>query len=88
MFIFLYNNYIVEFLLFHYKVKEMTNIQYIINSLRNNLDSIDYLKKADYDKLSIGLDSLEQELLYREDFNDYVNDIDDYNSIEDEDVYD
>ena len=70
------------------KVKEMTNIQYIINSLRNNLDSIDYLKKADYDKLSIGLDSLEQELLYREDFNDYVNDIDDYNSIEDEDVYD
>ena len=39
----------------------MTNIQYIINSLRNNLDSIDYLKKADYDKLSIGLDSLEQE---------------------------
>lgn len=66
----------------------MTNIQYIINSLRNNLDSIDYLKKADYDKLSIGLDSLEQELLYREDFNDYVNDIDDYNSIEDEDVYD
>ena len=66
----------------------MTNIQYIINSLRNNLDSIDYLKKTDYDKLSIGLDSLEQELLYREDFNDYVNDIDDYNSIEDEDVYD
>lgn len=66
----------------------MTNIQYIINSLRNNLDSIDYLKKADYDKLSIGLDSLEQEILYREDFNDYVNDIDDYNSIEDEDVYD
>lgn len=66
----------------------MTNIQYIINSLRNNLDSIDYLKKADYDKLSIGLDSLEQELLYREDFNDYVNDIDDYNSIEDEDIYD
>ena len=66
----------------------MTNIQYIINSLRNNLDSIDYLKKADYDKLSIGLDSLEQELLYRDDFNDYVNDIDDYNSIEDEDVYD
>ena len=66
----------------------MTNIQYIINSLRNNLDSIDYLKKADYDKLSIGLDSLEQELLYREDFSDYVNDIDDYNSIEDEDVYD
>ena len=65
----------------------MTNIQYIINSLRNNLDSIDYLKKADYDKLSIGLDSLEQELLYREDFNDYVNDIDDYNSIEDEDIY-
>ena len=88
MFIFLYNNYIVEFLLFHYKVKEMTNIQYIINILRNNLDSIDYLKKADYDKLSIGLDSLEQELLYRDDFNDYVNDIDDYNSIEDEDVYD
>lgn len=66
----------------------MTNIQYIINSLRNNLDSIDYLKKADYDKLSIGLDSLEQELLYREDFSDYVNDIDDYNSIEDEDIYD
>lgn len=66
----------------------MTNIQYIINNLRNNLDSIDYLKKADYDKLSIGLDSLEQELLYREDFNDYVNDIDDYNSIEDEDIYD
>ena len=66
----------------------MTNIQYIINSLRNNLDSIDCLKKADYDKLSIGLDSLEQELLYREDFNDYVNDIDDYNSIEDEDIYD
>ena len=66
----------------------MTNIQYIINSLRNNLDNIDYLKKADYDKLSIGLDSLEQELLYREDFNDYVNDIDDYNSIEDEDIYD
>ena len=66
----------------------MTNIQYIINSLRNNLDSIDSLKKADYDKLSIGLDSLEQELLYREDFNDYVNDIDDYNSIEDEDIYD
>ena len=66
----------------------MTNIQYIINSLRNNLDSIDYLKKADYDKLSLGLDSLEQELLYREDFNDYVNDIDDYNSIEDEDIYD
>lgn len=66
----------------------MTNIQYIINSLRNNLDNIDYLKKADYDKLSIGLDSLEQELLYREDFSDYVNDIDDYNSIEDEDIYD
>lgn len=66
----------------------MTNIQYIINNLRNNLDSIDYLKKADYDKLSIGLDSLEQELLYREDFSDYVNDIDDYNSIEDEDIYD
>ena len=66
----------------------MTNIQYIINSLRNNLDSIDYLKKTDYDKLSIGLDSLEQELLYREDFSDYVNDIDDYNSIEDEDIYD
>lgn len=66
----------------------MTNIQYIINNLRNTLDSIEYLEKKDYDKISLSLDSLEQELLYRDDFNDYVNDIDDYNSIEDEDVYD
>lgn len=66
----------------------MTNIQYIINNLRNTLDSIEYLEKKDYDKISLSLDSLEQELLYRDDFNDYTNSIEDFNDIDDEDIYD
>lgn len=65
----------------------MTNIQYIINNLRNTLDSIEYLEKKDYDKISLSLDSLEQELLYRDDFNDYTNSIEDFNDIDDEDIY-
>ena len=65
----------------------MTNIQYIINNLRNTLDSIEYLEKKDYDKISLSLDSLEQELLYRDDFEDYTNSIEDFNDIDDEDIY-
>ena len=66
----------------------MTNIQYIINNLRNIIDSIEYLKKSDYDKLSTEIDFLEQDILYRDEYQDYINDIDEYNEIdENEDFY-
>ena len=66
----------------------MTNIQYIINNLRNIIDSIEYLKKSDYDKLSNEIDFLEQDILYRDEYQDYINDIDEYNEIdENEDFY-
>lgn len=66
----------------------MTNIQYIINNLRNIIDSIEYLKKSDYDKLSTEIDFLEQDILYRDEYQDYINNIDEYNEIdENEDFY-
>lgn len=66
----------------------MTSIQYIINNLRNIIDSIEYLKKSDYDKLSTEIDFLEQDILYRDEYQDYINDIDEYNEIdENEDFY-
>ena len=65
----------------------MTNIQYIINNLRNIIDSIEYLKKSDYDKLSTEIDFLEQDILYRDEYQDYINDIDEYNEIDENEYF-
>lgn len=49
-------------------------IQTTIDRLRDIIDNIEYLKTSDYDKICSEIDNLEQEILYREEYSDYIQD--------------
>lgn len=70
----------------------MLNIQYIINNLRNTIDAMDYIQTSDYDKLTSNIDALERELQYKDEYEEYANELRLTNELDeiderDEDLY-